>query len=80
MAKIGARGRTELHRLNAVLHGDPIDVTKIYVLCSDGTVLHRFTGDTGTGYKVRGKLQDQKNWTLDFLAKIILRDGYEVTD
>jgi hypothetical protein len=76
MAKISARGATEIARLKVQRKGQ--DFQMLYVLCSDGRVLARITGANGNSFHVRGNVRDEKNRTAEFLAIIVKRDGLEV--
>lgn len=85
MAKITARGATAVAKLRAQKTipadepgGEAVTYTKIYALCSDGRVLHRVTGEYGSGYTQRGKVRDPKLRNKEFLETIIKRDGYTV--
>ena len=78
MAKISARGCTEVARVTA---SNPTTGTRaIFVLRSDGKVLRRNTGDAATGYTVLGKLTCERSEAKARLAKVATRYGYTKVD
>jgi hypothetical protein len=78
MAKISARGATEVARVRGQREG--ADFQMIYVMCSDGRVLRRSTGEFGSGYSVRGKVSRPENRTAEYLRAIVKRDGLKVVE
>ncbi len=81
MAKISARGATEVARLRVKT---PTGLEKIYVLTSDKRILTRYVGDAGTGYTIRltSRQFRQTHWTTGnphaVLRAIAIHDGYNV--
>jgi len=77
MAKIAARGATEVVRLRARSKTHHA-FTYLYVLASDGRVLVRDTGDTPSGYSLLGKIMDRNLRNEKTLRETIRRMGREV--
>lgn len=79
MAKLSARGRTELVRVKkqftytSSLDGEEVTYTEKRALMSDYTIL----STTGGGWKVRGKLK--KNVKPEMWRDKMLESGWEVT-
>lgn len=71
MAKISARGATEIARLHAT--SETVSVT--LVLTSDGRVLRKFDGMGG--YSVLGRVNDPAKRTSAMLAEVARRFGYQ---
>lgn len=74
MAKISARGATEVARVTGKSANG---VRYIYVVCSDGRILRRATGDLGSGYKVLGKVVESKR-TRQYLEALVAAHRLEV--
>lgn len=69
VAKISARGATEVARVNFIT---PAGTTGIMLVRSDRKVLQRVTGEYGSGYKVVGSLKASKEELTQDLARAIL--------
>ena len=77
MAKINAYGETEVARRKV---STAAGHEKLYVLTNGGRVLTRYTGETGTGYTLRGRLKDPAHRTAEWLDKVIKNDGCTVKE
>lgn len=75
MAKISANGATEMARIKSRKANSNIEW--LWVMCSDGRILRRTTGDLGTGYSVyrRGWNGDRTQAVLVEMARAA---GHEV--
>lgn len=77
MAKINARGATEVARVNFTTE---FGVTGILVLRSDRKVLRRFTGDTKTGYTILGTVRAERELGIQVLRNICEKKrGWTIT-
>jgi hypothetical protein len=74
MAKINARGAREVARFT-VASGN---TRQLFVLTSDGRVLHRYTGELSTGYSIYGRIRDEQKRNSAFLRDLLTRRGYEI--
>jgi hypothetical protein len=70
MAKISARGATEVSRV----HGTTEYGGATLVLTSDGRVLRKFDGERG--YGLLGRISDKAKRTPEMLAAVLVRFGY----
>jgi hypothetical protein len=80
MAKIHARGASEVARLKAGRRNDDgvVDSVATYVLRSDGAVLRKASYDSG--YKLWRRLAKTMPWTEAQLRKVLTEGfGLEVT-
>lgn len=75
MAKIGARGATEVARIKTE---SPAGTSYLWVMCSDGRVLRRITGELGESYAVfrRHVRPEARNQYL--LIGLAIRLGHKV--
>lgn len=71
MAKISARGATEVARLKA--KSESSGATYIYILTSDGRVLMRDSRDSG--FTVAYRVQKKENLTREYLERYIALRG-----
>lgn len=83
MAKIKARGATEVARLATTFDSEDFEspVPYLWVLRSDGVVLRRVTGEFGSGYKVFGRIDRVVTAKAEgeaALTRIATRRGHEV--
>lgn len=76
MAKITARGATEVARINFTTEGG---ATGILVLRSDRKVLRRWTGDLKSGYSIMGTLKADTFLDGRALAAIAVRRNWTIT-
>jgi len=75
MAKISAYGATEVARIRVRTTADR---EKIYVMTSDGRVLTRYAGETGSTYTLRGRTKKPESINREFLSQVAERDGMTV--
>ena len=76
MAKISARGATEIARVKA--HSEAADVDYLFVLTSDGRVLSRYAGENGSGYTLAHKVRNPDNINQAFLERFVGLRGLTV--
>lgn len=78
MAKISARGATEVARIKFERPGARADTPEpgVLVLRSDRKVLYKLTG--WGGYTVMGTVKAEAPQTAETLAKIVVRRGWKV--
>jgi hypothetical protein len=75
MAKISARGATKVAEVRAEMPNGTYQV--VFVMCSDGRILRRFTGDTtGSGYGVSTRVGKARA-TKATLQAYVSRLGYK---
>lgn len=77
MAKISARGATEVARITATLPtvGGVVTVGATLVITSDGRILRKFEG---SGYNLMARVKNPKFITEEFLRSFATRRGYKV--
>jgi hypothetical protein len=76
MAKISARGATEVARLRVTNGAGKFP--RLFVMTSDGRILTRLTGELGTGYTVATIVQSARNRNESYLRGYVLNRGYVV--
>jgi len=77
MAKISARGATEIGRVivQAPSSGSTIAARRVFVLCSDGRLLTKFVGEGGTYTLARRGISHP---SVPVLRDIVRSMGYEL--
>ena len=75
MAKISANGAHEVARINVT---SPAGYPYLWVMCSDGRVLSRATGELSDGYTVAQRGLRRSLRTREALLRIALIRGYKV--
>lgn len=75
MAKVTANGAHALVTATAVLSGEDFRYTYRYVLRSDGALLERSTGASGSGYRLLGRVKDPSHLTFAWLERYLTKRG-----
>lgn len=78
MAKITAHGAREVARIKVTTPGN--NYKQLFVIASDGRVLTRYTDGISNGYRIYGRIKDERKRNSAFLRDLLIRRGFTIVE